>query len=167
MKISEAQFFHELSVESFSDMVIIIDIDGTLACSSSLEVDARARVVIGQLQERNTVYAFSNNYNGSRSRHIAKMLQLPYIEAPHKKPNKRILHYIDIGTSPVIAIGDKFLTDGLFAYFIKAKYIRVKRYRCDGDTALDRLACIVDDCVYGLVCVLGLVERCEHKRDDH
>jgi predicted HAD superfamily phosphohydrolase YqeG len=167
MKISEAQFFHELSARSFGDAVIIIDIDGTLACSSSLDVDARARTVIRELQERNTVYAFSNNYNGSRSRHIARALQLPYIEAPHKKPNKKILHYIDIGTSPVIAIGDKFLTDGLFAYFIKAEYIRVKRYRCDGDTALDRLACMVDDCVYGIACTLGLVKRCEYKRDDN
>lgn len=167
MKISEAQFFHELSVESFSDTVIIIDIDGTLACSSSLNVDARACAVIRQLQERNTVYAFSNNYNGSRSREIAEMLQLPYIEAPHKKPNKKILRYIDIGTSPVIAIGDKFLTDGLFAYFIKAEYIRVQRYRCENDTTIDKLACMLDDCAYGLACILGLVQRCEHKRDDN
>lgn len=148
MCVCEIKFFHQITTDTINHSVVILDIDGTLTCSSMCDIDDNVVRVIRNLQKTNTVYIFSNNYNGARSRDIAQKLQLPYIEAPHKKPNKKILDYIDAGTSPVIAIGDKYLTDGLFAHFIHAHHIRVRRYRCDADSVLDRLACFFDDGIY-------------------
>lgn len=150
MKVIEENFFHQIATDSIYDSVVILDIDGTLTCSSKIEIATEVVSVIRKLQKRNAVYVFSNNYNGERSRKIATQLELPYIEAPHKKPNKRILDYIDTGTCPVVAVGDKYLTDGLFAQFTRAKHVRVKRYRCASDSVFDKVSCFFDDSIYFL-----------------
>ncbi|MFA5986259.1 MAG: hypothetical protein WC819_02840 [Parcubacteria group bacterium] len=152
------QFFHDVPTDAIRDSVVILDIDGTLTCSSSTGVSDAVRQKISVLQRSNAVYLFSNNYNGVRSRMIAHDLNVPYIESPHKKPNKKVLNYIMQGTCPVIAIGDKFLTDGLFARFSRAEHIRVRRYRCAADSIWDRAACVFDDCVYNIARWIGLAK---------
>jgi predicted HAD superfamily phosphohydrolase YqeG len=152
------QFFHDISIDTIKDSVVILDIDGTLTCSSSTSVSDAVRQKISVLQRSNAVYLFSNNYNGVRSRMIARDLNVPYIESPHKKPNKKILNYITQGTCPVIAIGDKFLTDGLFAHFSRVEHIRVRRYHCATDSIWDRAACVFDDCIYSIAQRLGLTK---------
>ena len=150
-------FFHELNTDNILGTTVILDIDGTLTCSSKKSVDGDVVNIIRKLQEKNTVYVFSNNYNGKRSREIAESLDLPYIESPHKKPNKKILKYID-EVCPVVAIGDKYLTDGLFAQFVGARHIRVKRYRCKSDSIADKLACLLDDVVYRIAKLLRIAQ---------
>ena len=44
-------------------------------------------------------------------------------------------------------IGDKFLTDELFAVFAGARYVRVQRYACRGDSLFARVGCVFDDMV--------------------
>ncbi len=141
-------FFHELETKDIINSTVILDIDGTLTCSSKTIIEKRVIDKITELQKNNSVYVFSNNYDGKRSRKIAKSIQLPYIESPYKKPNKKVLHYIDEEICDVIAIGDKYLTDGLFAQFAKAEHIRVKRYQCREDSIFDKLACLLDDIMY-------------------
>ena len=158
MFIRNTQFFHDVCTDAIGDSVVILDIDGTLTCSSSTFISDKVREKIMDLQKMNTVYIFSNNYDGERSRIIAHDLDLPYIEAPHKKPNRKILNYIEKGTSPVVTIGDKFLTDGLFAHFSCATHIRVRRYRCSADSVWDRLACVFDDCAYFIARLVGLAK---------
>jgi len=153
----KTSFFHELEVEEISGMTVILDIDGTLTCSSQKDVSQKVIKIIRLLEQKNSVYAFSNNYDGHRSREIAKSINVPYIKSPHKKPNKKVLNYIQGEVCGVIAIGDKYLTDGLFAQFIGAKYIKVNRYKCASDSMVDRLACILDDLVYFCAKCLGVV----------
>jgi len=149
MKIKQENiFFHELDVNEIIDKTIILDIDGTLTCSSKKEIDKNVVCVIRKMQEKNTVYVFSNNYDKKRNREIAASLDLPYIESPHKKPSKKVLNYIEGEVCDVVAIGDKYLTDGLFAQFIRAEHIRVKRYQCKKDSIADKLACLSDDIMY-------------------
>lgn len=141
-------FFHELNVSGVHNATVILDIDGTIMCSSEIVASDSVRDVIKALQKNNSVYLFSNNFNGKRSRRIAKDLNLPYIESPHRKPNIKILKYVKNKSCPVITIGDKYLTDGLFAQFTSTKHIRVKRYHCENDSLWSRFACYVDDFVY-------------------
>ncbi len=148
-------FFHELDVSGIRDVIVILDIDGTLVCSSKKEINKNVIRIIEKLQKQNIVYIFSNNYNGKRSRKIAANLNLPYIESPHKKPSRKILKYIDV-TCPIVAIGDKYLTDGLFAQFIGAKHIYIKRYKCKGDSILDKIACFIDDIIYTIIKILHI-----------
>jgi predicted HAD superfamily phosphohydrolase YqeG len=157
VKIIEEGYFHEINVAAIKGAVVILDIDGTLTCSSSMCVDNRVRTMITLISKYNSVYVFSNNYNGARSRSIAADLDLPYIESPYKKPNTMILRYIDNKTAPVITIGDKYLTDGLFAHFINAKHIRVRRYHSSADSIFDKMACLLDDVMYRIARMIGVV----------
>lgn len=157
MRIEEQNiFFHELDASCIFNTTVILDIDGTLTCSSKKKIDENVIGVIRKLQEKNVVYVFSNNYDRKRSREIAMSLNLPYIESPHKKPSKKILKYID-ETCPVVAIGDKYLTDGLFAQFAGAKHIRVKRYQCKDDSLADKIACLLDDVMYRIARLFHIV----------
>jgi len=159
MKIIQKDiFFHDLDVSKIVNATVILDIDGTLTCSSKEVVTKEVLHVIRQIQEKNVVYVFSNNYNGKRSRDIAKSINLPYIESPHKKPNKKVLDYITGDVCDVVAIGDKYLTDGLFAQFVGAEHVRVKRYRCQGDSIADKLACLFDDMIYFIAQLLYIVQ---------
>lgn len=157
MIIIEEKYFHQIAIERFAGMIVILDIDGTLTCSSQKIVGDHVRKKVASLQKICAVYVFSNNYNSRRSRDIARDLCVPYIEAPHKKPNKKIMHYIDRGTTPVVAIGDKYLTDALFASFAGVQHVRVRRYRCSHDSIFDRAACFFDDIIYRFAHVVGLV----------
>ncbi len=152
----ENVFFHELDTRDIVDAIVILDIDGTLTCSSKKQIKKEVIKVVRELEKRNEVYIFSNNYDCKKSREIAESINIPYIEAPHKKPNKKILKYIN-ETCPVITIGDKYLTDGLFAKFAKARHIRVKRYRCNDDSIMDRFACFVDDVAYAIAKLFHIV----------
>ncbi len=148
------------------DAVVIVDIDGTLVCSSRSTVSPRVAAVVRALQQHNAVYLFSNSYNQKRSRAIAHALGVPYIPAPHKKPRAKILTYIPHRPHKrIVVIGDKYLTDGLFARFIGATYIRVARYRCPDDSLFDKANCLCDDVVYTVLRWIGVVPR-EKKRTD-
>ena len=150
-------YFHELDTSKIVDATVILDIDGTITCSSHTKIDEKVRQKIRCLEERNSVYVFSNNHNKERSRKIAHDLKLPYIASPHKKPNKKVLSFIEGYTCPVVVIGDKYLTDTLFAQFIDARHIRVRRYKCATDSFMDRIGCLFDDAVYAVAKLLHLV----------
>lgn len=156
--VDRGKFFHEIPTESLVGSVVVLDIDGTITCSSQMCVRDSVRAKVAQICEKNTVYIFSNNFNGVRSRQIARDLGIAYIEAPHKKPSTKILRYIDHGVSPIVTIGDKFLTDELFARFAKVSYLRVRRYRCANDSLWDRLACGIDDLSYVIARILRLTK---------
>jgi predicted HAD superfamily phosphohydrolase YqeG len=158
MMQKDAQFFHEIATDDIKNFVVILDIDGTITCSSHNVITEPVHAKIRQLQENNVVYLFSNNFNNERSRAIARQLNIPYIKAPHKKPNWKIFEYIDPGSCPVVAIGDKYLTDELFAIFGRCDFIRVKRYRRKEDSFFDKLSCLFDDCVYFFAKLLHIVK---------
>lgn len=156
-KEQENKYFHEIDTEAITDAVVILDVDSTLVCSSQREISEAVRDMVRALQEKNTVYIFSNNFDKSRGPAIAKSLNVPYINAPHRKPNKKILNYIKEIDQEIVVIGDKYLTDELFARFSGGTFIRVQSYRCDSDHWTSHAATIFDDAVYALARLLRIV----------
>ena len=158
MKIIQKNiFFHEIDTNKIVNSTVILDIDGTLMCSSQRQISKCVIDKVRALEKNNTVYIFSNNYNTKRNKVIAKSIEVAYIKAPHKKPNKKIMKYIK-ETCPVVIVGDKYLTDGLFAQFIGASHIRVKRYKCKEDSLWDVFACAFDDACYFFVKLLRIAK---------
>jgi len=146
----ERKYFHEIDANAIKNTIVIIDIDGTVVCSSRSDASDEVRHTVRALEENNTVYAFSNNFNGTRSRAVAKDLGLPYIESPYRKPNPKIINYIKKNKEQLVMIGDKYLTDYLFARFAGGTCIHVRRYTCASDRAASRAACLLDDAVYAV-----------------
>lgn len=121
----EKKHFHEIDVNMIKNKIVIIDIDGTLVCPSGSDPSDAVHEKVRELEGHNTVYAFSNNFNGTRSRAVADKLGLAYIESPFRKPNPKIINYIKKGEQKLVMIGDKYLTDHLFAHFAKGEFIHV------------------------------------------
>ncbi len=137
-------FFHEQSFDDVTGRTIILDIDGTLVASGETEVSHEARATLVRLREKNTVYLCSNNYDRSRTKSIAESLQTPFLRSRKKKPDPRLLRDTTI-QGPLLVIGDKCLTDELFALFTGAEFLRVSRIKSPKDSAMTRFLYFVDD----------------------
>lgn len=139
-------FFHELDIGRITDMVMIIDIDGTITSDSDFNLSPRASEKIDQLSRQNRVLLLSNKKNHVRGKLLAEKLEVEYIETNHRKPNQKILQDINsLQNRPIVVIGDKFLTDGLFAKSIGAKFIKVKRITSSQENIAKKLVYLIDD----------------------
>ncbi|MBI5412861.1 GtrA family protein [Candidatus Peregrinibacteria bacterium] len=115
-------------VKDIEGMTMIIDIDGTLVADNQSNVSLKTRETIESLKESNTVYLCTNSRNHKRNAEIERALNLKIVSAHHKKPSRKILKEMDIKDHErLVIIGDKVLTDGLFAKRIGARFIMVKR----------------------------------------
>jgi predicted HAD superfamily phosphohydrolase YqeG len=141
------EYFKDINYQKYKDYTIILDVDGTLLVEGENIVGKEESVVVEKLKANNQVFIFSNNRNKERSKAIADQLVCPYLDSPFRKPNKRILNYLPENKKPILVIGDKFLTDIVFARIIKADYILVKSKRSKTDSMGMKLFCYVDDIV--------------------
>ncbi|HWO07045.1 MAG TPA: hypothetical protein VNM40_00500 [Candidatus Paceibacterota bacterium] len=136
----------EIDLGDIAECVILIDIDGTIAVADTDTVESGVSEALQALQERNRVFLFSNNINGERLASLARSLNVPHIASSHRKPDPRVLRDIPNEDNwPLVVIGDKALTDGLFAEFVAARFIKVRRVRGAGESNLQRFTYWVDD----------------------
>ncbi len=137
---------HEITLE---DCVAILDIDGTLVASakSAEAITQRTHEWVYQLKLKNRVYLCSNKKVHERNSAVADALGVGYLNSTHRKPSRKALAGL-CADRPLVVIGDKFLTDGLFAKNIGARFIKVDRMVCADDTYYDRFHHAVDDIAY-------------------
>lgn len=118
-------FFEELSV-SLSGTTIFIDVDGTLVPDNESSFESAVVAQLRRLQKKNMVYVCTNSNNRQRNAAIERLLGISVL-GNCRKPTKKILSLIGQSTRPLCVIGDKFLTDYLFAKRIHALFFFVRR----------------------------------------
>lgn len=141
--------FDKLNTNEIKDCLILLDIDGTIAEDNQLKVSVDNLSVINKLKQNNQIYLCSNSRNHERNRKIAENVGLTYLDTDIRKPSKKILDLID--HSPFtkrLVIGDKFLTDGLFAKNIKADFIKTNRITSQNDRFPIKFLYWIDDLVF-------------------
>lgn len=146
------KYFENLDVSNLRNKVIFLDIDGTIASDSKSDLNLKVLNKIKDLDKNNKVFLCTNSFHKNRARDIADMTNLKFIDCRYKKPSRKILNYIpkEYLDLEKLVIGDKFLTEGLFAIRIKAQFIKVKR-KVNKDSFIIRLINFVDDLVYKLI----------------
>ena len=117
--------FVELDTSSFAESVVILDIDGTLT-ADGLEPSPEAMEKVGELALVADVLLCSNGRR-DRTKKIASNLNVAFIHTSHNKPSRRVVEELMLDDRKVFVIGDKLLTDGLFASNINAIFVPVKR----------------------------------------
>ncbi|MBI2410430.1 MAG: HAD hydrolase-like protein [Candidatus Kerfeldbacteria bacterium] len=144
-------YFEELNVQSLRDSVILLDIDGTLVPDNAVLVTLPALKKLEELKEHNTVYLCTNSRNRPRCKEIERITKTSIINPDCKKPSRRVLQCLptEFSQQPVTVIGDKFLTDALFAKRIGAQFIRVKR-KHGKDRPIIKIINAVDDVMFRL-----------------
>ncbi len=140
---------------------IILDVDGTITADGKTEISADALRVIQSLSGQNAVYLFSNHSDGVRNRALARGLGLEYIDTPHRKPSRKIIDAIPVHhrVQPMIVIGDKITTDGLFARRIGARFVKVSRILSPSDRTSTKVAYFLDDLISWLAAGWGKVTQ--------
>jgi predicted HAD superfamily phosphohydrolase YqeG len=76
----------------------------------------------------------------------------PYIESNHRKPSRRVIDAIPVEhrNHPLVVIGDKIMIDGLFAWRIGARFVKVGRIVSPGDRRSVRWTYLLDDFISGM-----------------
>ncbi|MCX6784804.1 MAG: UbiA prenyltransferase family protein, partial [Candidatus Komeilibacteria bacterium] len=114
---------------------------------------------VDELKNYNRLYFCSNKRAvANRNQELAQLTKVPCLDAPYRKPSAKILKYLDNPERwPLVVIGDKFLTDGLFAKNIGASFVKVQRLLASTDSFITKTAYLVDDFFYQLSLYLTLM----------
>lgn len=141
-------YIWELNVAQLRDTCVVLDIDGTVAATNSVQVHPRAFQAVQMLKEHNTVILFSNRRNSKRNLSVAETLDVPYLRTRHRKPFPHVVHSVAAYNPkglPIVIIGDLFLTDGILAFASQSRYIQVKRITEKNTPLRSRLYFMLDD----------------------
>lgn len=140
-----SQYFENLDISGLKDALIFLDIDGTLVADNESQPSEHVLKKIKELEKIAVVWLCSNSLNGTRNATVKKLSGLPMIKG-YRKPNKKILTLVDQKDLKrgIVVIGDKVLTDGLFAKRINAKLVKVKR-KLGNDRLHIKLYNLIDD----------------------
>lgn len=142
-------YFENIPTNKLLDKTIILDIDGTLVEDNEDIVSEKTKAKIKILSKNNYVMLCSNKKRLGRNRSIADIVGVPYIDTRFKKPSKKILSVTELfGRENIVVIGDKFLTDGLFALRIGAEFIKVEKLRGAKEHISTSIIYMLDDICY-------------------
>lgn len=144
-------FFHTIDLDNLVGKTILLDIDGTLVADGQIYIDERTISKVKTLAEKNSVILVSNKKIHARNNELAKLLEVEMLTTPLKKPNKKIVELIaEHHPKNKVVIGDKYLTDGIFAKRIGAEFIKVKRIRSKKDSLSSKISYSIDDLAHFL-----------------
>ncbi|MDB5188940.1 MAG: hypothetical protein JWM92_538 [Candidatus Nomurabacteria bacterium] len=145
-------YFTEIDPTILSDQTIILDIDGTLGYDGATVIDHATRTMVARLAQRNKVYLLSNKPLPDRNKAFAELLAVPYLHSPYKKPHAKIVESLaEQERGNIVVIGDKYITDGLFAKRIHARFIKVRRIRAKNEGLKAKAAYAIDNIVYSVL----------------
>ncbi|MDP2624836.1 MAG: HAD-IIIA family hydrolase [Candidatus Peregrinibacteria bacterium] len=142
------KFFFDLGVEDLKNKLIILDIDGTLTHDRLAKLEDKTVAKVQELKKHNEIYLCSNRNNHDRNKQVAKEVGVEYLHTNIRKPRKGIMALVpNHEGKDLLVIGDKFLTDGLFARRIGGKFIKVKRIASPNDRLTTRTINWIDDLI--------------------
>ena len=139
--------FEELAAE-ITNSTILLDVDGTLLPDGADILSPLTLDVVRNLARENTVYLVSNGTNRERVERFARECGVSVAPrgVPAGKPRVRAAEGIP-RDKPLVVIGDKVLTDGLFARFLGAHFIMVESHRGGAESPLVKLWYVLDKAV--------------------
>ncbi len=140
--------FDQLNVSEIKNYLILLDVDGTLVIDNGNFLNIAVKNKITELSRFNQIYLCTNKkaQRSLRSRAFAESAGVKFLDTPHRKPSKKILNFIDNPNKlPLLVIGDKVLTDGLFARRIGTQFIKVKRLSSKEDSYLTKIIYALDN----------------------
>lgn len=137
-----------LKLKPLRNSVIFLDIDGTLVPDSADRAGDWAVKMVEELKKNgNVIVLVTNSRRYDRNRIIAHQLSLSIATEQYRKPLKRAAgEYLSAG-SEMVVVGDKWVTDGLFARNIGAGFIKAQRLSAGTEGVATKLAYLIDNII--------------------
>lgn len=136
--------FQDLDERSFAGALVIVDVDGTLTNDKGSAVASSVREMLERLSKVADVHLFSHGLP-ERTRMLAYAHGVHFLESSYRKPSRRVIEKLERQGKRLVVIGDKSLTDGLFAANIGAQFVPVQRIRHADDDWYAKFVYILDD----------------------
>jgi 4-hydroxybenzoate polyprenyltransferase/predicted HAD superfamily phosphohydrolase YqeG len=137
--------FEDLDSERFLGAALIVDVDGTLTHDAGDAVAPERAAALERLRASAASVTLVSNGSRERTRLLAEAHGVDFLDTRHRKPSRRVLETFSAAGSPVYMLGDKVLTDGLFAANIGARFVPVSRIRHENDMRATRATYLLDD----------------------
>ena len=102
-------------------------LDGTVTSIDSSKITKKIKDKVKELQKDNQVVICSNTFDKKRAKEIAETLKIEQYNKSDIKPLLVPESHYKLNHKNFCVIGDLYLTDGIFANRINAKFIKVKR----------------------------------------
>jgi len=135
--------FTELNIDNFAESIVVLDVDGTLVFDGDLALSTDTILKIKELSNISKVYLFSNG-DVSRTKKISNDCGVYFLESEYKKPSAKVAESLIINDEKLFVIGDKFITDGLFASNIGASFVHVDRIMSGQENFFNKIIYILD-----------------------
>ncbi len=138
-------------IDPVKDKMILLDIDGTLiADDGGLDFSSEVLEKVSSLRKNNRVFLCTNSNDRIKSSKIEKALGLPIVTYDHTKPSSKIINKLGIekGNRNLLVIGDKFLTDWLFAKNIGAGFLKTARKVSGKEPLVIKCINFIDDLIW-------------------
>lgn len=135
--------FDELDAGSFAGSIALIDIDGTLTHDGGANVTPSVAQKLQEIAAVADVY-FVSNSTPERTRLFADTHGVHALASAHRKPSRRVAEDLPPNGKQIVVIGDKALTDGVFAANIGARFVPVRRVTHAEDTIPVRALYMLD-----------------------
>jgi HAD superfamily phosphatase (TIGR01668 family) len=136
-------------VAGLEGATVFLDLDGTVVPPAREDVSEETRAAVEALSAKNAVWIVSNRRTPGRKDRLASRFGIKVLAAKYRKPDPRLRGAVAPLPKPYVVIGDRYLTDGLFARLIGARFIQVKRVTGPHDGFLDRFLAWSDDLLTG------------------
>ncbi|MBI2410234.1 hypothetical protein HYV30_04355 [Candidatus Kaiserbacteria bacterium] len=138
----------EESVAEIRGRTVLLDVDGTILPDGASEISGAVREAVAKLRQENAIYLASNGNDVARVARLAHELKVGIVPAgvPAGKPFKRAARGLT-APPPFLVIGDKLVTDGLFAYMLEAPFLHVRPKRSKSEKLSVRLSYILENIV--------------------
>ncbi|MFA5987550.1 MAG: UbiA family prenyltransferase [Candidatus Paceibacterota bacterium] len=140
------------------DSIIFFDVDGTLVADGGNLLNKDTISILEKTKENNSLFFISNKRAADgRNKVVSKQIGVVFLEG--KKPWLKIPLDLANSGKKNIVVGDKFLTDGLFAIWNDADFFKVDHFRSKSDSLLIKISYMVDDVaffVFSAVCLFRI-----------
>ncbi len=130
--------------------IIFLDVDGTLLPDGEWEAQPAVQARVRALTENNDVYVTTNTRNEKRKEAMVRLFGVAAVPSTAKKPSRQVAAGVMRPGRAAVVIGDKFLTDELFARRIGARFIRVARLHSARERWGIRMINLIDDACHYL-----------------
>lgn len=151
--MNKTKLFSETDFTELKNKVVLLDMDGTIVADHSKNINIAEKTKVESLSKDNDIFLCSN---GSIDNviELSSRLNIKYLKL--KKPlvfdiRKRFLN------RDIVVIGDKFITDGIFALLNSADFIKVLHLRSINDSDFIKFSYKLDRFVYKTFLLLKTV----------
>lgn len=136
--------FAQLDGSVYTGKIIILDVDGTLTHDTGSVLEENVASALRSLSDVAHVHLVSNGPR-ERTQQMAALYNVSHIDSEHNKPSRRVMEkFAGPKHGDITVIGDKAITDGLFAANIGADFVHVSHVRHADDPWFVRATYVLD-----------------------